>query len=41
MAAKSNRNVEKSILMYSEIGKKCYFCMLYDENADCAEGVDR
>ena len=37
----SNENIELSILMYSEIGKKYYFCILYDGNADYAEGADR
>ena len=23
--------------MYSEIGKKYYFCILYDGNADCTQ----
>lgn len=41
ITAKSNGNVEKSILMYSGIGKKYYFCMLYCRNADCMQGMDR
>ena len=41
ITAKSNENIEKSIIMHSEIGKKYYFCILYDGNADCAEDADR